>query len=84
MRSIIEYFCPLCVAPIVHSIGIKTKLSKKSKTKQEKNNTTRNIIIGVIVATITIASLFVIYNRNRNLFSFSPTHKPVSSCGCGL
>ena len=80
MRSIIEYFCPLCVAPIVNSIGGKAKLNKDKSTK-ETSNTTRNIIIGVVIAIVSLAVLFLIYNRKRLSSSFSPS---VSSCKCGM
>lgn len=81
MRSIIEYFCPLCIAPIVNAIGGETGNARLTKeTKKEKSHTTRNIFIGVGIALVIFAFIFLIYNRNRLTSSFSPR----SSCGCGV
>lgn len=86
MKSIIEYFCPLCIAPIVNAIGGETGNARFSKDieKDEPNHTTRNIIIGVIIALVVLGLIMFFYYRKRlSLSSFSP-NQPISSCGCGL
>jgi large-conductance mechanosensitive channel len=93
MKSIIEYFCPLCIAPIVNAIGGETGNARVTKdtNKEETNHNTRNIVIGVIIAVLVLAMIIFVFYRSRSssASTFSPAFEkfaspPLSSCGCGL